>query len=230
MKIIKYTLGMSNGYFIIGDNVVAVDGGSLLGAEPFLNVCRENGIVPEDITLIAVTHGHIDHIENLGVMRNLTGAPILCHRHAAKFLRYGLLPGGRARGEVGRKIMSGPPPKNPFLPQVDPDLIFEGTLDLSTYGVNAYITQTPGHTRGCASIITADRQAIIGDILVDMHIGAPTLAFLSELPEDECNPVLFQTCEKLLELADTFYSGHGGPFTREEFEKALENAKQEAVS
>ena len=231
MEVIQYSLGMSNGFFIKDRGIIAVDTGAELGIEPFKKVCKESGINPKDISLIVITHEHVDHFLNAGVMKALTGAPLVCHRYAAKSLRYALFPNVAPRNAIGRKIMSEMNPEDepcPYLPAVDPDLIFEGEFDLNPYGINGKLTETPGHSRSCVSVVTADRQALVGDMLVDNFAGRATLAFLCYSTPEECNPILFNSCEKLLELADKFYSGHGGPFTKEEFETALQEAKQEA--
>lgn len=233
MKILQYTLGMSNGFFLVDKGIVAVDCGSELGVEHFRAVCDKNGINPKEITLIVTTHEHVDHIINLGAMQALTKAPLLCHRNAAKTLRLGLHPVVTPRNAVGRKIMSEMDPDAepcPYLPPIEPDLIFEREFDLTPYGVDAKIIETPGHSRSCISVVTSDRQALVGDLLVDDFTGKATLAFLCYSTEAECNPILFKSCEKLLSVADTFYSGHGGPFTKAEFETALEQAREEAAN
>ena len=233
MKIIQYTLGMSNGFFIRDRGVIAVDCGSELGAGYFLEACKSGGIDTKEITLIVTTHEHVDHIINLGAMRAVTKAPILCHRNAALSLRLGLHPVVAPRNAVGRKVLSEMNPDEepcPYLPPIEPDLIFEGEFDLSPYGVDARLIETPGHSKSCISVVTSDRQAIVGDLLVDDFTGSATLAFLCYGDVSECNPVLFKSCEKLLEAADTFYSGHGGPFTHAEFETALRQAREEASS
>jgi glyoxylase-like metal-dependent hydrolase (beta-lactamase superfamily II) len=105
-EVIQYTVGMSNGFFIRnGKTVVAVDSGGEPGKDVFLKVCSDNNVVPRDIRLLIVTHGHVDHFVNIGPMKELTGAPILCHKEAARFLRGGLSPQVFGRNQAGRDIM-----------------------------------------------------------------------------------------------------------------------------
>ena len=72
-EVIQYTLGMSNGFFVKDRGTIAVDCGSELGREHFLKACRDCGIAPEDIGLLVVSHGHVDHFVNMAEMRAVTG-------------------------------------------------------------------------------------------------------------------------------------------------------------
>lgn len=139
LEVIQYTIGMSNGFFLWnGETVIAVDSGGEMGDGPFLNVCRKHSFDPRKIALLIVTHGHVDHFVNMGSMKTLTGAPLLCHKLAAPFLREGLKPAVFGRNALGRAIMEkqaieGDP--IPFVPKVEPDILFEGTYDLKPWGL-----------------------------------------------------------------------------------------------
>jgi len=232
-NVIQYTIGMSNGFFILDHGIVAVDCGSELGVELFLTACQEHGIDPKQIRLLIVTHGHVDHFINMGAMRAVTGAPVLCHRNAAKSMRLALYPEVHPRSRLGRKIIDEMEPSAepcPYLPPVEPDLIFEGEFDLSPYGIEGTIIETPGHSNSCTSVVLSDGQAIVGDLLVDDFTGKAALAYFCYATDPkQANPVLFKSCASLLAQADYFYSGHGGPFTKDEFLRALEEAKTEAM-
>ena len=87
-EVIQYTIGMSNGFLIRQDEtVLAVDGGGEMNGDAFRKVCEDNGIDCKKIKLIILTHGHVDHFVNLGVIKELTGAPLLCHKKAERDVR-----------------------------------------------------------------------------------------------------------------------------------------------
>jgi len=235
-KVIQYKLGMANGFFVRGENgVIAVDSGCELGREPFLRVCAQTGVKPADICLLVVTHGHVDHFLNIGVMKEETGAPLLCHRNAARFLSKALPPDVRPRSALGRyMLLELPPSEEPIklMRPVEPDLVIEGTVDLKPWGVNGQIIETPGHSEGCISVVLDSGEAIVGDLLVeDPRDGSASLAFLCSFDEVEvANAKLFASAARLAECAMIFYSGHGGPFTREDLLLALTAAKAEAAT
>ncbi|NLM83895.1 MAG: MBL fold metallo-hydrolase [Clostridiales bacterium] len=228
LEVIQYTIGMSNGFFLrSGEAVIAVDSGGEMGEAPFLDVCEKHGIDPRGIRLLVVTHGHVDHFVNMGPMKAVTGAPLLCHRLAAPFLREGLRPVVFGRNELGKAIMErqaieGDP--IPFVPRVEPDIEFMGTYDLAPWGIDGKIIETPGHSKCSTAVILPTGEAIVGDTIAQPHGASKvTLAFLTDT--EGSDDVLFDSVERILSAAHTIYSGHGGPFTREEVMEALMEEK-----
>jgi hydroxyacylglutathione hydrolase len=224
LEVIQYTIGMSNGFFLWnGETVIAVDSGGEMGDGPFLNVCRKHSFDPRKIALLIVTHGHVDHFVNMGSMKTLTGAPLLCHKLAAPFLREGLKPAVFGRNALGRAIMEkqaieGDP--IPFVPKVEPDILFEGTYDLKPWGIDGKIIETPGHSKCSTAIILDTGEALVGDTIAQPPgTSSVGLAFLSDTENGDA--VLFDSVEKILSAAHTVYSGHGGPFSRGEVMAAL---------
>jgi hydroxyacylglutathione hydrolase len=233
-EVIGYKLGMANGYFIKDGGVIAVDSGCELGREYFLEVCAGAGVDPQDIRLLVVTHGHVDHFVNMDEMRAVTGAPLLCHKNAERTLREALHPNVRPRSRYGQYMMSElPPDEGPLglLRPMVPDLVVEGTVDLRPWGVEGRLVETPGHSDGCLSVILDSGEALVGDLLVeDVRDGSPSLAFLCYTDDiDAANAQLFASAEYLAENAGTFYSGHGGPFSRDDLLAALAAARAEAA-
>ena len=236
-KVLQYKSGMSNGFFVVDRETICVDGGALLGAEHFLRACEECGIDPKAVKLIVVSHAHVDHFVNCDEMRKLTGAPILCHEASRDTLVNAKLPVCYPRSRLGEYVddfrikmtkLHGEPV--PYLPPMTPDITFTGEFDLTPYGVDGKIIETFGHSLTCTSVVLADRQAILGDICVDDEFtdGVPQITYFGYDPDRrKANDLLFPACDRLLELADTFYSGHGGPFTREQFAAAVEAAREE---
>lgn len=232
--VIQYRLGMANGFFVRGDGVIAVDSGCELGREAFLGVCEEAGVAPDDIRLLVVTHGHVDHFLNMGEMRAVTGAPLMCHKNAEASLRQALHPNVRARSRLGRYMLTQlPPSEEPLalMRPVAPDIVVEGTVDLRPWGVEGRLVETFGHSDGCMSVILDSGQAIVGDLLVeDVRDGSPSLAFLCYTDDIQAaNEQLFRSARYLAENAETFYSGHGGPFSKDDLLAALAAAGAEAA-
>lgn len=227
-KVFQYECGMSNGFFIFDKAVVAVDSGCLEGEEVFLDVCKKAGIKPTDIKLIIVTHGHVDHFYNVPAMKKLSGAPVMCHKNAADFLNKGLDPDVMGRTSEGKEIIRRQEAEgNPtdHTPVVKVDYEIEGDYDLTPWGVSGKLIYTPGHSRGCMSVVLDTREAIVGDIIVKTPLtGLPGLAFLSY--GEDTNEELYASVRKLLDCADKFYSGHGGPFDRDTVSEILKKDEE----
>jgi hydroxyacylglutathione hydrolase len=233
-EVVQYTLGMSNGFFVKDRGLIAVDCGSELGREPFLDVCERHGITPRDISLLVVSHGHVDHFVNMDEMRAITGAPLMCHKNAARPLREALYPDVRPRNAAGRFIWDSRDPSEepvPVLHPMEPDLLVEGTVDLSGWGIQGRLVETPGHSDSCMSLVLDSGEAIVGDLVVeDPRDGSATVAYFCLSDDLEAaNRQVFASVASLLDVADSFYCGHGGPYTKAEVNEALAAARAEAA-
>lgn len=223
-EVIQYTIGMSNGFFVRqGETVLAVDGGGELNADAYRKACEENGIDCKKIKLIILTHGHVDHFVNLGAVKELTGAPLLCHKKAERDVREGLEPRVFGRNKVGKAVLEiqkkmGNPIS--FIPKVEPDILIEGEYDLKPWGVDGRLIETPGHSADSISVVLDSGDVIVGDLIAAPPHGEVCLAFLSDT--ENVNEVLYESVNKVLSGARMIYSGHGGPYTPEEVRAAME--------
>ena len=217
-EVIQYTIGMSNGFLIRQDEtVLAVDGGGEMNGDAFRKVCEDNGIDCKKIKLIILTHGHVDHFVNLGVIKELTGAPLLCHKKAERDVREGLEPRVSGRNKVGKAVMEIQKKMgNPIsvIPKVEPDILVEGDYDLRPWGVDGKLIETPGHSVDSMSVVLDSGDVLVGDLIAAPPHGEVCLAFLSDTPDD--NATLYASVDRVMEGAKCVYSGHGGPYTPEQ--------------
>ena len=236
-NVIQYPSGMSNGFFLVeGDAVIAVDGGALYGAEYVRKACSDAGIVPKQIRLIVASHAHVDHTCNLDELRKLSGAPIAVNKGGAQDMIEAKGPTVFPRNQIGDEIMEFAKSKggmpDDYLPPITPDIVWDDLLDLHPFGISGKVIATPGHSLSDCCVILEDGQAIIGDLICQDEFthGAPTIAYFGYHPDrNKANELLFPSLERLRNTGCTvFYSGHGGPFTREQFEPAFASAKAEA--
>ena len=73
-------LGMVNAFLLVAPGgAVLVDAGLPGSAKKIRRALAATGLTLEDLKLIVVTHGHIDHAGEAKVLRDLSGAPILMH-------------------------------------------------------------------------------------------------------------------------------------------------------
>jgi len=221
LSVIPIKLGLVKSFIIKGDKAVIVDTGYPGNGERILDNLRKNGIEPSDVSLIIITHGHIDHYGSAEELRKLTGAPVAMHRADAENIKKGIHYIGLPTCLAARIFKSLFIKKDPILSKaLGVDIAFETNIDLKEFGINGSIIHTPGHTAGSVSIILSDGTAIIGDLMMGgiLRKRTPHLPlFANDLVQ------LGQSIEKIIQLSpNVILASHGGPFTKQAVERFLE--------
>ena len=105
--IIPIRLGLVNSFIVKGENKsVLVDTGYPANGDTIVRCLHQNRIQPEDISLIVLTHAHIDHYGSAVELRAKTGSPIAIHRAGAEILKKGINYIGMPIGLSGRIFKS----------------------------------------------------------------------------------------------------------------------------
>jgi len=218
--ITQISLGMANVFIVRGqDGCILVDAGTPNSADDILSKLKVHGIAPNDIRLILITHGHIDHFGSAAALREQTGAPVAVHTLDAGDLRQDTNPQDNPlqAGWLVRLLMRTPGLNKLFgpdnVPPCPPDIEFEGAeTRLDEYGVAGRVILTPGHTHGSVTLLTDSGEAIVGDAVMGKLMGMirkpgpPIVAY--DLEQNR------QSMRRLLDLSPhTIYVGHGGPFS-----------------
>ena len=143
-----------------------------------------------DIKLIILTHGHTDHVDALGEVKEATGADIAAHIDDARML-----------SDKSLSISLGISPLT--LPLLDRLL---GDGDRINIGTDLCFTvrHTPGHTPGGICLL-GEGAVFSGDTLFNYSIGR------ADLPGGSYNQLIDSINSKLMVLADDIivYPGHG---------------------
>ena len=171
MKVHTLFTGIANTHIVEnGQSVVVIDAGMPHQARRIVNKVRALGHAPEDIRLIAVTHGHIDHAGSAVELQRMTGAPIALHRADAALTatRDLKIPSGRtpvvdAAGGVLRAFGWIVP-----LETFEPDVWLDDGMSLDDFGIDAHVVHTPGHTPGSVSIAFEDGSVFVGDAILNL--------------------------------------------------------------
>ena len=195
-----YAVQISGGWVVIDAGLNTDE-----GFKAFQGYLSEAGIVPQDVSLIVITHGHPDHMGLANRFKELTGARLAMHRldasggdhHRARaegaeaeavrewIQRYGI-PEGELRGEFIRR------PPGDFHGDASPwhfsppsvDLLLEGGEELVA-GSGLWAVWTPGHSAGHLCIHDRKRRLLFaGD-----HVLPTITPHVSLYPGDDGNPL-----------------------------------------
>jgi len=200
----SYLIETETGYFLI-------DTGIKKKRDQLEREIQEAGCRPGDLKLIIITHGHIDHVGNAAYLRDRYEAKMAMHRGDSGMVESGDMfvdtRGGVMIGLVGAlmKILG-----LSDYERYTPDIYLEDGQDLSTYGLDAAVIHTPGHSEGSICVHTAEGDLFCGDLF--NNTKKPEKASLIQDPDK-----LEASVEKLRALEfKTVYPGHGKPFRMEQ--------------
>ncbi len=161
-------LGIANAYIIKNANsLILVDTGTEGNEIKILNKISKLGFKPDQVKLILITHGHIDHFGSARKIKEWTGAKIAIHENDKLFLmegKYAPVIPISWKGDLIKKFFV---PTEKRIPAVIPDITFTDELDLNPFGINGKAISTPGHTKGSVSVILRSGKAIVGDLVMD---------------------------------------------------------------
>ena len=189
-EIITIPLGMVNVYVLKGESIALVDAGHKQHPKKILAALETHGIQAADIDLIIITHGHVDHIGGLPLIKERTGAKVLIHSRD----RYSI--------EEGRNVPI--PTKNAFfgflmnlfarerIPgyrNVPADIIVDGEYSLSDFGIDATVIPVPGSCRQITWIRRPSRR----QVLQDCHSEAAGVVMAQARPRAPAKPGRLQS-------------------------------------
>ncbi|MCD6452768.1 MAG: MBL fold metallo-hydrolase [Dehalococcoidales bacterium] len=146
-----------------------------------------------DIKLIALTHGHIDHVGGLKEVSEATGAMVAMHSGDTRLLYNPAL-------AIAFSLFY---PRPPF-----PDRLLEDGDNLDIGGMRFTVLHTPGHTPGGVCFL-GEGVVFSGDTLFRGSIGR------TDLPGGSFRQLVSSIRSQLMVLADNIavYPGHGAETT-----------------
>jgi hydroxyacylglutathione hydrolase len=194
MDIKTFILGdyQTNSYCLTADASAAdcliIDTG--LQSEPLIDYLKTNNLNPVEAVF---THGHIDHIDGLGLLRaNWPDIKVAIHKADAAMFEDGKL---NLSAFSGMPFKTGPA-----------DIIIEKEGPQSFAGMEFQVLHTPGHTPGGISLYSKkEGMVFVGDALFAGSVGR------TDFPGGDYNQLITSIKSKLLPLPDDtrVYSGHG---------------------
>ncbi len=209
-------LGMVNAFIAhTPDGAVLIDTGLPGSEDKVAAALKRVGLSFPDISLIVVTHGHIDHAGNAARLRELTGAPILIQAQEAPFCARDAEMTFCPTGAFGRLFLRTGVAQRPY-PGFAADIVLADgeTLDTVRFGVPGTVRATPGHTPGSLSFNLSGGEVVVGDLLASgVLLGGIAFTGRPKRPPFEEDPAgVAASLQGLLDSGATrFHLGHGGP-------------------
>lgn len=219
-RAVRIPLRAANSYLVMGNKTIIVDTGDPGYSQKILQAMQAHDIKKSDVSMILLTHGHIDHFGSVYELKRQLDVPVAIHKIDEPYLLSGtqapLYPthaGARLIKAIGRDLQVNK------RYDLQADIVFEEELDLNKYGVDARVVATPGHTLGSASLVMPDGKAVVGDLLVRRYLffgkaGRPP--FLHDKTRHT------ESVQKLLAMGVVeFLPGHGSAISLQELPKSL---------
>ncbi|HWR55474.1 MAG TPA: MBL fold metallo-hydrolase [Negativicutes bacterium] len=215
-RVVRIPLRVANSYLLIDKKTIIVDTGDPGYSPRIIRALQANGIKQSEVSMIFLTHGHIDHFGSVYELRKHLDVPVAIQRIDLPYFLNGtqapLYP-VNGLGTFMKAVGQNMQVQKRY--GLEADIVFDEDLDLQPYGVEGTAIATPGHTLGSASIVLPEpAAAIVGDLLVHRN-------FLFGQP---CKPPFIhdaqlhaRSMENLLNRGiKEFYPGHGGPIGLEQ--------------
>lgn len=166
-----------------------------------------NKIKDFNISLIILTHAHVDHIGCTKFLADKLNIPVTMHYDDYKLSKDNTIHKIYANSLVGNvlKLFSQLNFKTKIQP-FEPKIFLENNQSLKDYGIDAKVVSLRGHTKGSIGIIANDKEFIVGDAMMNMTYITPSLIY-------ENKKAMLNSVTKIKNSnAEKIYVGHGKPF------------------
>ncbi len=166
-KITQILSGRSNVFLLtFGEKNILVDTSPTRKQKLLLE--KLNSLNISKIDFLVLTHTHYDHASNSEKIKTTFGAKVIVHQSEADILSGGtnVIPAGT--NFFTRNVVSPIGRKTAEIFNFEPckaDIEIESKFDLTPFGFSAYLLPTPGHSKGCISLVIANEIAIVGDAM-----------------------------------------------------------------
>ena len=206
-------LRMLQSHIIRDQKTIIVDTGNPGSVQKILDTMKKHHIAIGDVSLILVTHSHLDHSGSAAELQKVLKVPIAMHRLEKEYVENGTRLPLTPKDWFGKLFKKSALIKK-NVEKFKVDIVLEGGEDLNPYGVDAKVIFTPGHTPGSVSVMLANGEMIAGDVVSGgillggiINSDVPTWPIFHD---DTVNSI--KSLKQIIDLTPTrIHVGHGGP-------------------
>ena len=201
VNIHRISSGNVNCYIVVDkDKAILIDTGRKKYREKILEKCKEF-----HVSLIVLTHGHMDHCQNAAYLANALNIPIAMSKKDINMIPDNRKQKMSATNLLGKIVLlvSLNSFEKDTLDIFEPMVYLQDGDSLNEYGVDARVVELPGHTEGSIGLEIEGDKLFVGDALMNMFY--PTISMLYT-DKDK----MLESAERIGEMGTkTIYFGHG---------------------
>ena len=206
-------LRMLQSHIVRDQKTIIVDTGNPGSAPKILAAMEKHHIAIGDVSLILVTHSHLDHSGSAAELQKVLKVPIAMHGLEKEYVENGTRLPLTPKNWFGKLFKKAPLIKK-NVEKFKVDIVLKGGEDLNTYGVDGKVIFTPGHTPGSVSVMLGNGEMIAGDVVSGgVLLGGMINSDVPTWPifhEDTINSI--KSLKQIINLSPTkVHVGHGGP-------------------
>lgn len=205
----QFSIGAANMILIVEEELTLIDTGLPGSANGIRKYIDNLGRSVEEISLIIITHNHIDHAGGLAELRKITRAQVAAHKNDLNDTENQVAYPGFIRRLL--RIPSVANLHSNFVLQpADVDIYLEGGEVLKPLG-GLEVIHTPGHTMGSISLYSPKHKLLIVGDAMTLKGKSPWLPHKSVSSDFQ---KAIESIEKLADLdISTLCVGHSRPLT-----------------
>lgn len=167
----KITFGNSNCYLISKGDLFFLIDTELPGlSSEFINVLKNYGVNKENLELIILTHGHVDHVGNAIALKNYFNSKIAISEEDASTIKTSNIDFPKGHSVFAKALRFILQRKNQSFnyKAFEPDILLKSGESLDNFGLKGKVIALPGHTLGSIGILIKE-DFFVGDAA--MNIG-----------------------------------------------------------
>ncbi|AEV97226.1 hypothetical protein A4D02_17330 [Niastella koreensis] len=206
-------LRMLQSHIVRDQKSIIVDTGNPGSVPKILDAMEKHKIAIEDVSLILITHSHLDHSGSAAELQKVLNVPIAMHGFEKEYVENGTRLPLTPKDWFGKLFKKTPLIKK-NVERFKVNIILKGDEDLKQYGVDARVVFTPGHTPGSVSVMLGNGEMVAGDVVSGgillggiLNNDVPTWPIFHD---DTINSI--KSLKQIINLSPTkVHVGHGGP-------------------